>query len=346
MKPLVSILIVNWNSKEHLKECFESLFKISYSNYEVIMVDNGSKDDSVEFTEKYYPKVKIIKSKKNLGFAGGNNFGLKYCRGKYILFLNNDTIVTKNFLDDLVEFIEKDESLAVVQPTILFHRPSTSMHEKINSVGSFILKSGFLYHLDYGKTYKPSNYKDSYEIFTAYGACFLVRRNLIEKIGLFDESYFAYFEETDFSHRVWLNGHKIKILTKPIIYHKGGKTSEKLPSAFIQYHSFKNRLYTYLKNFDVKNIISILIPHLIICEVSTVLYLLIGKPGYAVAIQKAIFWNLFNFPRMLKERRKVQKNIRKVSDDSFVNILTRKVNIKYYYYLSSGNLENYKDESR
>lgn len=343
MKPLVSVLIVNWNSKENLIDCFESLFKISYQNFEVIMVDNGSTDTSVKFTQEKYPRVKIVKSNKNLGFAGGNNFGLKACRGKYILFLNNDTIVTKNFLDELVAFIEKDESLAVVQPTILFHRPNTPMHKKINSVGSFILRSGFLYHLDYGKKYVESKYKDSYEIFTAYGACFLVRKKVIDEVGLFDESYFAYFEETDFSHRVWLNGYKIKILTRPVIYHKGGKTSEKLPSAFIQYHSFKNRLYTYLKNFDIKNLIMIFIPHLIICEISTILYFLIGKPGYAVAIQKAVIWNLFNFSIMLKERTRVQNKIRKVNDGKFVDLLTRKVSVKYYYFLSSGNLEKYDD---
>lgn len=345
MRPLVSVLIVNWNSKENLIDCFESLFKINYENFEVIMVDNGSVDDSVSFTEVNYPKVKIIKSKNNLGFAGGNNFGLKYCKGKYVLFLNNDTIVTEMFLDELVDFIEKVENVAVVQPTILFHRPNTSMHKKINSVGSFILGSGFLYHLDYGKTYKEANYKKSYDIFTAYGACFLVRRKIIEAVGLFDEDYFAYFEETDFSHRVWLNGYRIMIYTKPIIYHKGGKTAEKLPSAFIQYHSFKNRLYTYLKNFNLKNIFMIFVPHLIICEISTVLYLMIGKPGYAIAIQKAILWNIFNFKKMLKERSRIQKSIRRVKDSDFIDILTRKVNVRYYYYLSSGNLEKYKDES-
>ncbi len=341
MKPLVSILIVNWNSKENLKDCLSSLFKISYQNYEVVMVDNGSVDGSVEFVEKEYPKVKIVESKENLGFAGGNDFGIKHCHGKYVLFLNNDTIVTKNFLNELVDFIEKDEDLAIVQPTILFHRPGLNLDKKINSVGSFLLKSGFLHHLDYGKEYKASSYKESYEIFTAYGACFLVRKKVIDEVGLFDSDYFAYFEETDFCHRVWMSGYKIKIITNPIIYHKGGSTSEKLPSAFIQYHSFKNRLYTYLKNFEMKNIIRIFIPHLIICEISTFLYLLIGRPGYAIAIQKAIFWNLFNFKKMVKERRRIQRSIRKVKDDEFIPMLTRKVSLKYYYYLSSGNLENY-----
>ena len=343
MKPLVSILIVNWNARENLKECLDSLFKIDYPDFETVVVDNGSSDDSVRMLEKHFPKVKIVKSRKNLGFAGGNEYGLKYCKGKYILFLNNDTLVTKSFLTELVSFIEKDEKLTVVQPTILFHRPGESLHGKINSVGSFILNSGFLYHLNYGKEFIEKDYGESYEIYTAYGACFLANRKLVNKLGLFDPEYFAYFEETDFSHRVWLSGHKMKIYTKAVIYHKGAKTAQKLPSSFIQYHSFKNRLFTYLKNFGLVNIVKIFIPHLIICEISSILYLIMRQPGYAVAIQKAILWNIIKVGKLLRERRKVQEEIRKVRDADFIPKLTRKVNIRYYYYLSSGELEKYRE---
>src|SRR3989344_1604388 len=332
MKSLVSVLIVNWNSKENLKDCLQSLFKIDYPNYEVIIVDNGSTDDSVSWVKKNYPGVIIAKANRNLGFAGGNEFGLKHCRGKYILFLNNDTLVTKSFLTELVSFIEKDEKLAVVQPAILFHRPGESLHGKINSVGSFILNSGFLYHLNYGKEFIEKDYGESYEIYTAYGACFLANRKLVNKLGLFDPEYFAYFEETDFSHRVWLSGHKVKIYTKAVIYHKGAKTAQKLPTAFIQYHSFKNRLQTYLKNFNLGNLLKIFIPHLLVCEISSILYLFVGKPGYTLAIQKAILWNIFNFGKIMAKRSRVQNLIRKVKDEEFVPRLTRNVGIKYYYY--------------
>src|SRR3989344_5902468 len=264
MTPLVSIIIVNWNARENLQECLHSLFKIDFQNYEVILIDNGSVDDSVKFVKSKYQAVKVIESGKNLGFAGGNNLGFKHARGKYILFLNNDTIVTKNFLGKLVDFMEKRNDVGIVQPKILFHRPDTTLHHKINSIGSFLLSSGFLYHLDYGK--KNKEIKDSYEIFSAYGACFLARNALLQKIGLFDDRYFAYFEETDLSHRVWLSGLKVMILPETLIYHKGAKTAEKLPSAFIQYHSFKNRIYTYLKNLEMLNLIKIFILHLLICE--------------------------------------------------------------------------------
>ncbi len=340
MSPLVSIIIVNWNSREDLKECFESLFKISYKNYEVIMVDNGSKDDSVEFVEKNFPKVFIAKSKVNLGFAGGNNLGFKESHGEYILLLNNDTIVPPDFLGELVNFMEKRKDVGIVQPKILFHRPGTPLHHRINSVGSFFLSTGFLYHLNYGKN--DSKISQQFEILSAYGACFLARRSLIDKIGLFDDDYFAYFEETDLSQRVWLSGLKVMIDPSSTIYHKGAKTSQKLPTAFIQYHSFKNRLQTYLKNLSFSNLFKIFIPHLLICEISSVLYFFVGKPDYTLAIQKAIFWNLLNLGGILKKRQIVQK-FRKVSDNEFIPKLTRKVNLRYYYFLSRGELEKYND---
>lgn len=340
MRPLVSIIIVNWNARDNLKECLDSLFKIDYETFEVILVDNGSIDDSVELVKKLYPKAIIVQSKINLGFAGGNNLGFDKSHGKYILFLNNDTIVTKEFLKKLVEFIEKRNDVGIVQPKILFNRPGTLFHHKINSVGSFFLNSGFLYHLDYGKN--DPKIDKPYEILSAYGACFLARKDLLDIIGLFDDDYFAYFEETDLSHRAWLAGYRIMIDPSALIYHEGAKTAQKLPTAFIQYHSFKNRLQTYLKNFEFKNILKIFLPHLVICEISSILYLFFGKPDYTIAIQKAIFWNLFNLGKIIKKRKKVQNVFRKVEDNDFVPKLTKSVGLKYYYYLSNGRLEEYK----
>jgi hypothetical protein len=286
--------------------------------------------------------ITIVQSKSNLGFAGGNNLGFLKSKGKYVLFLNNDTITTSDFLTPMVKFLEERSDVGIVQPRILFHRPGTILHHKVNSLGSFLLKSGFLYHLDYGKF--DINMKTiPYEIFTAYGACFLVRKKIIDKVGLFDPAYFAYFEETDLCHRVWLAGWKIMAITDAFIYHKGAKTAQKLPTAFIQYHSFKNRIFTYLKNLDNANLVKIFIPHLIICEISSIIYLLTGKPDYTLAIQKAILWNFINFNRLRKERKKVQEVIRKVDDSAFIPKLTKKVNISYYYYLSSGNLQSYKE---
>ncbi len=341
MNPLVSIIIVNWNSKDNLKECLNSLKNIKYSNYEIILVDNNSSDGSLDLVAEKFPRVRVVRSDKNLGFAGGNNLGFKDSKGEFILFLNNDTLITKDFLTELILYIRKRTDVGIVQPKILFHRPGTYLHHKVNSVGSFILRSGFLFHLDYGR--EDIKREIPYEAFSAYGACFLTRRKIIEEIGLFDPDYFAYFEETDFCQRVLLNGYKIMIIPSTFIYHKGAKTAQKLPIAFIQYHSFKNRLFTYLKNLDSKNLVRIFLPHLLVCEIASIMYLFVGKPDYTLAIQRAIFWNIINLKKVISERNKVQKLIRKVKDDEFIPKLTKSVRLSYYYYLSKGGLENYKE---
>lgn len=340
---LVSIIIVNWNGKENLKECLASLAKISYSPYEIIVVDNGSTDGSVEEIEKRYEDIKILRNKENLGFAEGNNVGYQKSEGKYILFLNNDTIVTPRFLDELVNFLEKNPQVGAVQSKIVFHRPGTVLHGKINSVGSFLIGSGFLFHQGYGKDPDNPKYNHSREIFSVNGACFLVRRKVLEKIGVFDTDYFAYFEESDLSQRIWLAGYKIYYDPNGLIYHKGAQSAQKLPVSFIQYHSFKNRLCTYLKNFSLKNLLKIFLPHLLFCEAASIAYLITGKPSYTFAIQKAIFWNIFNLKKTLQKRRKIQEEIRQTLDDKFILRLSKKVRLSYYRFLSAGRLEDYEE---
>lgn len=343
MNPLVSVIIVNWNGKENLEECLHSLFAITYSPFEVIVVDNASTDGSVDLIKKEFPSVKIVEAKKNLGFAEGNNVGYKKCTGKYILFLNNDCIVTKNFLDKLVLHLKNNPNVGIVQPTIIFHRPNTDLHNKINSIGSFFLKSGFLYHQDYGKNFVRQKYSKPFEVFSAYGACFLANREVIEKVGLFDPDYFVYFEETDLCHRVWLAGYSVVTCPSVHVFHKGAQTSQKLPPSFVQFHSFKNKLYSYLKNLDLYYLLTMFVPHLLISEVGSLLYIFFGKPDYTLAIQKAILWDIKNYKKIIVERKKVQKNIRRVSDSSFIPKLTRSVGITYYYFLSKGELEKYDD---
>lgn len=349
MNPLVSVIIVNWNAKANLEECLNSLFKITYSPFEVIVVDNASSDGSVNLLEKKFSNVKIVKTDNNFGFAEGNNLGYKKSRGKYLLFLNNDCIVTNNFLTELVTYLEKNPTAGIVQPTIIFYRPKTHrytlthLHNTINSVGSFLLKSGFLYHQDYGKIFIRQKYSKPYEVFSVYGACFLAKRQVIEEVGLFDPDYFAYFEETDLCHRVWLAGYSVVVYPSVYILHKGAQTAQELPVSFIQFHSFKNRLCSYLKNLDSYYLFKMFVPHLLLCEITSLLFVFVGKPGYALAIQKAIFWNIKNYKKILSERRKVQKNIRRVNDISFIPKLTRTVGIKYYYFLSRAELEKYKN---
>lgn len=334
----VSIIIVNWNGKHHLEKCLPSLEKITYSNYEVILVDNASSDESVSFVKSKYPSIKIIQNDKNYGFAKGNNIGFKQAHGEYILFLNNDTQVTKDFLDNLVAVLGSDRELGGVQAKVLSMTDPT----RLDSVGAFLTNTGFLYH--YGYLQKDNKkYDKPIYLYTAKGACMLFRKDVIDQVGLFDDEFFAYFEETDFCHRVWLAGYKIKYVPDAVIYHQIGGTSNSMNNSFIQYHSFKNRINSYIKNLGLSEAIKILPLHIFLCEAAAFVFIIKGKPSIFLAINKAILWNIKKLSQTLKKRKYIQRQIRTVSDNEAFGKLKRFPGLRYYYYLFAKNLRGYEE---
>jgi GT2 family glycosyltransferase len=339
-KNFVSIIIVNWNGLEHLKDCIESLEKITYKNIEIVVSDNGSKDGSVEYIKTLQKKKKnifLIESENNLGFAEGNNAGVAKANGDLILFLNNDAIVEKHFLEPLIKKINSDKNIAAVQPKILCY----PQKEIIDSVGSYFLNTGFLYHYGHNKK-DQEKYNHEDEIFSMKGACMLFRKEVLDIIGVFNRSYFAYFEETDLCHRTWLAGYKILYIPTSEIYHKGGQTAKRLSSAFLEYHSNKNRLYTYLKNFEVSYLVKIIPLHILFLEIAAIVYIVLLKFSLALTIQKAIWWNIYNWRTLISDRKELKK-IKKVSNNFFLPKLTKKVRLSYYYHLLTTALADYED---
>ena len=248
MQARVSIIIVNWNGLRWLTDCFTSLYKQNYINFEIIFVDNASKDGSVSWVKKHYPDTKIIVNSENLGFAGANNVGYRKAKGEYVLFLNNDTRVTKNFLTELVNVLESDTLIAGAQSKILL-MDKPDIHD---SVGAFLTPTGFLYHYGFGRK-DQAKYNKQINLYTAKGACMIFKADVLNRVAIngniFDPDYFAYFEESDLCHRIWLAGYRIVYAYTSVIYHKMGATSSSMNNSFIQYHSFKNRIRSYLKNF-------------------------------------------------------------------------------------------------
>ncbi len=340
---LVSIIIVNWNGKKWFKDCLGSVYKQDYKNMEVILVDNASADGSVTYVKKYFPKVKIVINKKNLGFAQANNIGYKEATGDYVLFLNNDTKVTNNFLTELVKVLESDKKIGGAQSKILLMDDPT----RLDSVGAFLTNTGFLYHYGIAKEDSPK-YDRQIDIYSAKGACMIFKREVLEKIKvdgeIFDSRYFAYFEETDMCHRVWLSGYRIVFAPKSIIYHKMGGTSTRLDNSFVQYHSFKNRINSYIKNLDEFSLLKILPSHLLICEAYA--FLLIAKLRFDVflSIQKAIIWNIVALPATIKKRNYIRSLIKNknINEQDLYKILMKKVRLSYFYYLYKG-IEKYDD---
>lgn len=332
---LVTIIIVNWNGLMWLADCFASLYTQDYKNFEIIFVDNASKDESVQWVKKHYPKTKIIVNKKNLGFADANNIGYRKAKGEYILFLNNDTRVTKTFLTELVRVLESDKAIGGAQSKILLmDKPDTH-----DSVGAFLTPTGFLYHYGFGKK-DQLRYNKQIDLYTAKGACMMFRKNVLEKVAIddtiFDPDYFAYFEETDMCHRVWLAGYRIVYAYKSVIFHKMGATSSGMNNAFIQYHSFKNRIRSYLKNYGTGWFWSYFPLHLLFCELYCVVSFVKGKWSLGWAIQRAFWWNIRNIRETIRLRAYVQSHIRKIHDRELPLDIFKKPGLRYYWYLSQG----------
>lgn len=339
--PKVSIIILNYNEPELTVQCLESVLKIEYPNFKIILVDNGSQDISYLKSHiakfKTNKKIELIENKKNLGYAEGNNIGYEKATGDLILFLNNDVIVDKDFLAPLVAALISNEKIGAVQPKILM----LPKRDTIDSIGSYFLTSGFLYHFGHNKK-DQEKYQHQAEIFTMKGACMLFKKSVLKKIGVFDRDYFAYYEETDLCQRTWIAGYKILYIPASTIYHKGGQTSNKLPSDFVQFHSYKNRIFTHCKNLEIGTLVKVFPSHIALCTFASIMYCFTGKFSLAYCIQKSILWNLFNLKTILKRRQEI-KNLRKVGDNDYLPNVTKKVRASYYYHLFTTALAGYID---
>lgn len=325
--PLVSVLIVNWNGGEIFKDCLLSLSKIDYPNWELIVVDNGSTDRSEKLPEKILisTKCKIIKNTKNMGFAPANNRGVKEGEGKYVLLLNNDTKVEKNFLTKLVERMESDSGIGVIQPKIfLMDKPGY-----LDNAGSFLTRIGFLHHWGFMQKDGPE-FGTEREIFSAKGACMLIRKSVIDKVGLFDKDFFSYFEESDFCWRVWLSGYKVLFYPGSQIYHKLGFTIRRLDVTKINYHYYKNRICSLIKNLGPENLLPVLFFHVIISFGIAVIFLVRLKFWSAFMIFKAIGWNITDLSNTLQKRRMVQ-DVREVSDKALFQKLSQPIDYQKYW---------------
>jgi len=326
--PLISIIIVNWNGGDVFKNCLKSLSKLNYPNWELIVFDNGSKDGSG--TERFIKsnfnnknaKLKIVRSRVNKGFAPANNLAFKKTEGKYILLLNNDTIVPPAFLTKLVKKAESDSEIGVLQPKILIMDDP----ELLDNAGSFLTRTGFLQHWGFMKK-DSREFSKEREIFSAKGACMLVRTSVINKVGLFDQDFISYFEESDFCWRVWLAGWKVLYSPVTQIHHKVGFTSKRLNQHKVTLISTRNRISSLYKNLSRKNLLFILFPHISFLIILGFYYLFTLQPSKAWMIWGAILWNFRHFPALVKKRAEVQK-IRTASDKKLFKIIMQKTDIK------------------
>lgn len=246
-----SIVIVNYNTKKFLRKCLKSL----PANTEVIVVDNNSSDGSSQMIKKEFVKVKLIENKRNLGFAKAVNQALRQARGKYVLLLNPDTEVIGNALEKIVEFARKHPEVGVVGGRLIdpdgtiqgscFHQLTI-----LNAIKEFWLRQKGVFQKYAPKTKKPV------EVEAVVGACMLIPKKVIDKVGLFDERYFLYFEDLDFCRRVRGMDLKIYYLPKAEFIHYHGASGKEIPRQTRQWLIQSSKIYNgplkhYLMNFII-----------------------------------------------------------------------------------------------
>ncbi len=333
---MVSIVIPTWNGRTHLEPCLGSLTSLRGPAFEIILVDNASTDDSLEFVATQHPDVTIVRNTENLGFARACNIGIEHSKGEYILFLNNDTRVTPDFLAELVGASEADTSIGMCQSKILW----MDHPELLDQVGSYFTRTGFLLHEGFMQRDGPE-YERVTEIFSAKGACMLVPRRILDEVGAFDEDFFAYCEEYDLCWRIWLAGYRIIYVPRSVIYHKMGATSVRFRSAWIDFHSFKNRVCLLIKNLGGRSLIRILPVHVALCIGGSLLLLAGLKYASAKAILQALVWNVVKIRSTLEKRKHVQAKIRRVSDRELFEKIPRRDSFRRFCQYTLGYLNRW-----
>lgn len=327
-----SIIIVTFNGLKYIDECVESIFNSNISNFEVIVVDNGSSDNTVSFLKQKYKKFKnfkIVELNKNYGPAKARNIGAQRSSAKYLGFLDNDTTVDKNWAIYAKKAFEKDLKLAIIQCKLLLANDIT----KIDYIGEYLGSNGFLVQkVSSGSLYDPVYDIEQY-ILSAKSAGMFIRNDVFKKIKGFDESYFIYVEETDLGFRSWIAGYNAKYIYKSVVYHRFGTSTVILgtdkTNFNAKFHGTKNYIQMHIKNLQFTSLIKILPIHVFLWEGLSFYSLIKGQYKTFLYINKAIFWNLINLPSTLKKRRQVQK-YRKVNDKDILKIVMVKKPFRYY----------------
>ena len=249
MRPKISIIILNWNGKKDTEECLHSLKNVDYDNYEIVLVDNGSADDSVSYFSNNFQNIKLIVNPKNYGFAEGNNIGVREAiknKSDYVLLLNNDTVVDKFLLKELVKTAESREDIAIVSPKIYNYYDE----KRIESAG-FILKTWQSKSTPIGYTeIDIGQYNSDREISFASGCAMLINTKIISS-DIFDPRYFAYCEDVEFCYKIKKQGQKIYYSNEAKVWHKVSSSTGGYKSPLSVYLFTKNRIKFVKRNLPL-----------------------------------------------------------------------------------------------
>jgi len=332
--PRVTIAILNYNGVELLESYLPKMeFSSSTYEFEIVIIDNKSEDLSVDFLQEWYPEIKVIELSKNYGFAGGYNKGLKDIQTEYTVIINSDVLVTENWLDPLIQALDKDKELAIVQPLIL-SLEEKSKFEYAGAAGGFIDKLG--YPFCRGRIFtsiEPNNdqYKTNTDIFWASGAAMVCRSKVFKSLGGFDSGFFAHQEEIDLCWRVRQAGYKIKCISESKVYHLGGGTLD-YANPRKDFLNFRNNMYMLTKNEKLVNLLWLIPIRLILDGMAGIKFLLDGKPMSMASVIKAHMSFYIHLPLVIERRNKEQSLIfkNKINKPNLQGVYYGSIIWKYY----------------
>ncbi len=310
-----AVVILNWNGEKFLEIFLPFVVKYSKTeHYDVIVADNASSDNSIDFLKKNYPSIQLIFLEKNFGFAEGYNRALQNLDYKYFVLLNSDVELTENWLKPIISKMETDSNLAAAMPKI------RSFHEKLKfehagACGGFIDYLGYPFcrgRILENLEVDENQYDSEIEIFWATGACFVVRAEVFREMGGFDGDFFAHMEEIDLCWRIKNAGYSIRVFPQSVVYHVGGGTLS-AESPFKLYLNFRNNLYMLFKNLPLTKLFPILFFRMTLDGISALIFLMNGK--------YKLFWVVFKshlhfykaLPNLIKKR-KTAKKLKKISN--------------------------------
>jgi hypothetical protein len=305
--PLISVVVVNYNGIQFLKNCFSSIYQQKFTPYEVILVDNASIDGSAEYVRKNFPDVKIVIQSSNSGFAGGANTGIREAKGEFILTLNNDTIAGPEFIEELFFPMISDPDVGMCASKMVLP------DGRINSTGICISKSGEPWDRGGGQP-DDGQYDSPEEVFGPCAGAALYRRSMLEEIGLFDEDFFLYFEDVDLAFRAQLSGWKCVYVPKACIVHVHGGTAG-FKSDISIYYVNRNLVWYIVKNFPARTFFRYL-PWIVLRNTADIFYYACN--GMLFTIVRAKKDMLRGIPNMIKKRKQIKKTVSDASIENWI----------------------------
>lgn len=337
--PRVALMILNFNGLPFLKDCLESVTRSAYPNLEIYVIDNGSADDSCKFVSSNYPRVKVIRFEKNVGFAVAYNTAVKAVETDYVVLLNNDTIVDVDFIEELVETAESDGHVGSVGCRIV-QLEGSRRYGPVFFTGNGLFIGPLFFGSAIDKDVVYSIYETATECIANSAAAVLYRKSLIGVIGLFDSDFWSDWEDHDLGFRICMAGYRNLYTPRTKVLHKGGASYGVVDSRRRVVRTTRNMLFTYVKNYEARNIVLRLFPLLfgilpyreLVVILENEFSLLLGRDPVTrrklratYMASAASYWQFILGIRRVMEKRQVVQWLRRASDEDIIRRTSKRL---------------------